>query len=104
MRQAGRYMAEYRALREKYSLLDICRQPDVATEVTLQPVNRIQVDAAILFWELLLPREPMALPFDFIKGEGPQTERPINDAAAIDRLKSFEPRHALPDVLAAIVQ
>src|SRR3954464_10884584 len=104
MRQAGRYMAEYRALREKYSLLDICRQPDVATEVTLQPVNRIEVDAAILFSDLLLPLEPMGLPFDFIKGEGPQIERPIDDAADIDRLKSFEPREALAHVLAAIVQ
>src|SRR4051812_14931630 len=104
MRQAGRYMAEYRTLREKYSLLDICRQPDVATEVTLQPVNRIDVDAAILFSDLLLPLEPMGLPFDFIKGEGPQIERPIHDAADIDRLRSFEPREALAHVLAAIVQ
>jgi uroporphyrinogen decarboxylase len=104
MRQAGRYMAEYRALRQKYSLLDICRQPDLATEVTLQPVNAIDVDAAILFSDLLLPLEPMGLPFDFIKGEGPQLERPISDEADIDRLKSFEPRDALAHVLAAIVQ
>jgi len=104
MRQAGRYMAEYRAIRQKYSLLEICRQPDLATEVTLQPVNRIDVDAAILFSDLLLPLEPLGLPFDFIKGEGPQLEKPINDAADIDRLKSFEPRDALSHVLAAIVQ
>jgi len=104
MRQAGRYMAEYRAIRQKYSLLEICRQPDLATEVTLQPVERIEVDAAILFSDLLLPLEPMGLPFDFIKGEGPQIERPISDAADIDRLKSFEPRDSLSHVLAAIVQ
>jgi len=104
MRQAGRYMAEYRALRQRYSLLDICRQPDLATEVTLQPVERIDVDAAILFSDLLLPLEPMGLPFDFVKGEGPQLERPIADAADIDRLKSFEPREALSHVLTAIVQ
>ena len=67
MRQAGRYMAEYRALRERHSLLDICRQPDLATEVTLQPVRRIDVDAAIIFSDLLLPLEPMGLPFDFIR-------------------------------------
>src|SRR5215216_2412410 len=104
MRQAGRYMAEYRALRERYSLLDICRQPDLATEVTLQPVNRIDVDAAILFSDLLLPLDFMGLPFDFIKGEGPQLERPINDEADIDRLIVFEPREALAHVLAAIGQ
>ena len=104
MRQAGRYMAEYRAIRQKYSLLEICRQPDLATEVTLQPVERIEVDAAILFSDLLLPLEPMGLPFDFIKGEGPQIERPISNAADIDRLKSFEPRDSLSHVLAAIVQ
>jgi uroporphyrinogen decarboxylase len=104
MRQAGRYMAEYRAIRQRYSLLEICRQPDVATEVTLQPVNRIDVDAAILFSDLLLPLEFMGLPFDFIKGEGPQIERPINDAADIDRLKVFEPRESLAHVLTAIVQ
>src|SRR6476469_6707353 len=99
MRQAGRYMAEYRALRQQYSLLDICRQPDLATEVTLQPVTKIEVDAAILFSDLLLPLEPMGLPFDFIKGEGPQIERPISDAADIDRLIVFEPREALAHVL-----
>jgi uroporphyrinogen decarboxylase len=104
MRQAGRYMAEYRAIRQRYSLLDICRQPDLATEVTLQPVNRVDVDAAIIFSDLLLPLEPMGLPFDFIKGEGPQIEKPINDAADIDRLRSFEPRESLAHVLAAIGQ
>jgi len=85
-------------------LLDICRQPDLATEVTLQPVNRIEVDAAILFSDLLLPLEFMGLPFDFIKGEGPQIERPINDAADIDRLTVFEPREALAHVLTAVGQ
>ena len=64
MRQAGRYMAEYRALRTRYSLLDICRTPDLATEVTLQPVRRIEVDAAILFSDLLLPLEPMGIRLD----------------------------------------
>ena len=104
MRQAGRYMAEYRALRERHSLLEICRLPDLATEVTLQPVRRIDVDAAILFSDLLLPLEPMGLPFDFIKGEGPQIERPIGGPEDIDRLRVFEPRDALGHVLTAIHQ
>jgi hypothetical protein len=104
MRQAGRYMAEYRALRAKWSLLDICRNPDLATEVTLQPVRRIEVDAAILFSDLLLPLEPMGLPFDFLKGEGPQIHSPIADGADIARLKRFEPREALSHVLQAITQ
>ena len=95
-------MAEYRAVRERYSLLDICRTPDLATEVTLQPIRRIEVDAAILFSDLLLPLEPMGLPFDFIKGEGPQIERPIESPADIDRLRTFEPRVALAPVLEAI--
>jgi uroporphyrinogen decarboxylase len=104
MRQAGRYMAEYRALRERYSLLEICRQPDLATEVTLQPVRRIDVDAAIIFSDLLLPLEPMGLPFDFVKGEGPQVERPISGPDDIDRLRRFEPRESLSHVLDAIRQ
>ena len=102
MRQAGRYMAEYRAIREQHSLLDICRTPDLAAEVTLQPVRRIEVDAAILFSDLLLPLEPMGLPFDFVKGEGPQIERPIESSADIEKLKLFEPREALAHVLEAI--
>lgn len=97
-------MAEYRALRERHSLLDICRTPDLAAEVTLQPIRRLEVDAAILFSDLLLPLEPMGLAFDFVKGEGPHIERPIASPADIDRLRVFEPREALAHVLEAIVQ
>jgi uroporphyrinogen decarboxylase len=104
MRQAGRYMQEYRTLRAQYSLLEICRTPDLATEVTLQPIRRLEVDAAILFSDLLLPLAPMGLPFDFIKGEGPQIERPIDGPADIERLRVFEPREALGYVLDAIKQ
>ena len=104
MRQAGRYMAEYRALRERYSLLDLCRIPDLATEVTMQPVRRIELDAAILFSDLLLPLEPMGIRFDFIKGEGPQVENPIQGPADIDALRTFESRESLAHVLQAIRQ
>jgi uroporphyrinogen decarboxylase len=102
MRQAGRYMSEYRALREKYSLLELCRTPDLATEVTMQPVRRIEVDAAILFSDLLLPLEPMGIRFDFIRGEGPAIENPIQSPEDVDRLRRFEPREALSHVLQAI--
>jgi uroporphyrinogen decarboxylase len=104
MRQAGRYMSEYRALRARYSLLDICRTPDLATEVTLQPIRRIDVDAAILFSDLLLPLEPMGIRFDFVKGEGPAIENPIHSPDDVDRLRQFEPRESLSHVLDAIRQ
>ena len=97
-------MSEYRALRERYSLLDLCRIPDLATEVTLQPVRRIEVDAAILFSDLLLPLEPMGIRFDFVHGEGPAIENPIRAEADLERLRRFEPRDALAHVLQAIRQ
>ncbi|HXG89262.1 MAG TPA: uroporphyrinogen decarboxylase [Vicinamibacterales bacterium] len=102
MRQAGRYMAEYRALRQNYTLLQLCRAPELATQVTLQPVQRIEVDAAILFSDLLLPLEPMGIPFDFVKGEGPSIERPIRSAADVDAVRSTEPRETLAYTLDAI--
>jgi len=104
MRQAGRYMGEYRALRERYSLLDLCRTPDLATEVTLQPVRRIDVDAAILFSDLLLPLEPMGVRFDFVRGEGPAIEHPLQSEDDLARVRRFDPREALGYVLDAIRQ
>jgi uroporphyrinogen decarboxylase len=104
MRQAGRYMSEYRALRQRYSLLELCRTPDLATEVTLQPVRRIDVDAAILFSDLLLPLEPMGINFDFVHGEGPAIENPIRSDDDVARVKRFEPRESLAHVLTAIGQ
>jgi uroporphyrinogen decarboxylase len=97
-------MSEYRTLRERYSLLDLCRTPDLATEVTLQPVRRIDVDAAILFSDLLLPLAPMGIPFDFVRGEGPLIDRPLRSEADLDLLRRFEPREALAYVLDAIRQ
>ncbi len=97
-------MSEYRTLRERYSLLDLCRTPDLATEVTLQPIRRIEVDAAILFSDLLLPLEPMGIPFDFVRGEGPAIERPLRSAADLARTRTFEPREKLSYVLDAIRQ
>jgi uroporphyrinogen decarboxylase len=102
MRQAGRYMADYRELRQRHSLLDICHSPELAVAVTLQPVDAIDVDAAILFSDLLVPFTPMGLAFDFIKGEGPSIAQPIRCAADVDRLRRFEPREALSFVLETI--
>jgi len=102
MRQAGRYMADYRALRRRYSLLDICRTPELAVAVTLQPVDVIQVDAAILFSDLLVPFTPMGLDLEFVKGEGPAINNPIRTPEDVDRLRTFEPREALAHVLETI--
>ena len=102
MRQAGRYMPEYRAIRARHTLLEICSQPELAAEVTLQPVDRIDVDAAILFSDLLLPLAPMGIPFDFVKGEGPVIETPVRSAEDVNRLKTFDPRDSLGHVLETI--
>jgi uroporphyrinogen decarboxylase len=102
MRQAGRYMPEYRALRAKHTLLTLCRTPDLAAEVTLQPLRALDVDAAILFSDLLLPLAPLGVPFDFQAGEGPVVESPLRAASDIARLRRFDPREELGMVLEAI--
>jgi len=95
-------MPEYRALRAKHSLLTLCRTPELAVEVTLQPVNALGVDAAILFSDLLLPLAPLGVPFDFQAGEGPVVESPLRSAADIARLRRFDPREELGMVLEAV--
>jgi uroporphyrinogen decarboxylase len=101
MRQAGRYLPEYRALRERHSLLDLCHTPDLAAQVTLQPVQRLGVDAAILFADILLPFEPLGLGLSFAPGEGPQIARPIA-AADVERLPAVNPETDLAYVLEAV--
>ena len=88
MRQAGRYMAEYRAVRANYSLVEICKKPDVAAEVTITAAEALKVDAAIIFADLLLPLEVMGLPFHFSPGEGPVIEVPIREASHIKALRT----------------
>ena len=102
MRQAGRYMPEYRALREKYSLLEICRQPELAAEVTLQPVHLLGVDAAILFADILLPLIPMGVDIEFVRGDGPAIHNPIRSEADIARLRPIEAEQALGHVMRAV--
>ena len=88
MRQAGRYMPEYRAVRKQYSLIEICKRPAVAAEVTITAAEALGVDAAIIFADLLLPLEVMGLPFHFSPGEGPVIEKPVRDQADISRLRT----------------
>jgi uroporphyrinogen decarboxylase len=88
MRQAGRYMPEYRAVRKQYSLIEICKRPEVAAEVTITAAEALGVDAAIIFADLLLPLEVMGLPFHFSPGEGPVIEKPVREVADISRLRT----------------
>jgi uroporphyrinogen decarboxylase len=88
MRQAGRYMAEYRAVRKQYSLIEICKKPEVAAEVTITAAEVLGVDAAIIFADLLLPLEVMGLDFHFSAGEGPVIEKPLRDKDSISHLRT----------------
>jgi uroporphyrinogen decarboxylase len=88
MRQAGRYMPEYRAVRKQYSLIEICKKPEVAAEVTITAAEILGVDAAIIFADLLLPLEVMGLPFHFSSGEGPVVENPVRTRTDVERLKA----------------
>jgi uroporphyrinogen decarboxylase len=86
MRQAGRYLPGYRALRRRYTILEICKKPKLAAEVTITAAEKLGVDAAIVFADLLLPVEPMGMKLRFAAGEGPVIERPLRDTAGIARL------------------
>src|ERR1700720_3983625 len=88
MRQAGRYMPEYRAVRKQYSLIEICQKPEVAAEVTITAAEALGGDAAIIFADLLLPLEVMGLPFRFSAGEGPVIEKPLRTKEDIRRLRT----------------
>jgi len=102
MRQAGRYLPEYRAIRERHSLLEICAQPDLAAEVTLQPVRRLGVDAAILFADILLPLVPMGLTLAFREGEGPVIGPPVRTGADVERLRRVDVADALAPVFETV--
>lgn len=102
MRQAGRYQPEYRAIRQKHSMLTVCKTPELAARVTMLPVEQFDVDAAILFADLLLPLEPMGHAFDFIEGDGPKIFHPIRGPEDIARLRAVDPQRGLGYVLDAI--
>lgn len=91
MRQAGRYMREYREIRAKLSFLELCKTPELAAEVTLRAVDRLNVDAAIIFADILLIVEPLGVGLEFSKGEGPRIKRPVRSGKAVDRINDFDP-------------
>ncbi|MGI6064949.1 MAG: uroporphyrinogen decarboxylase [Bacillota bacterium] len=102
MRQAGRYLEEYMKIRRKYSFIQMCKTPELATEITLQPVHRLGVDAAILFADILLPLEGMGISFEFTKGEGPVIHQPVRSQQDVDAIRILDAEEATPYVLEAI--
>src|ERR1035441_8827393 len=88
MRQAGRYLKQYRDIRSKHGILEICRRPDLAAAVTLQPVEILDVDAAIIFADLLLPVIPMGLKLAYATGEGPIIDNPVRTTEDVDALST----------------
>ncbi|MDX2035797.1 MAG: uroporphyrinogen decarboxylase [Isosphaeraceae bacterium] len=102
MRQAGRYMAEYRQVRSKVSFLDLCRSPELATEVTVTAAARLGVDAAILFADILLILEPLGFDLEFAKGEGPVIHNPVRELADVDRVTPLDSIDPLAYVVRAV--
>ena len=102
MRQAGRYMPEYRAIRERMSFLELCKTPEKAAEVTLQPIDRIGVDAAILFADILLVLEPLGLGLKFLPNDGPSLENPIRSTADVEKMPPVDVRDSLSYVFETV--
>jgi uroporphyrinogen decarboxylase len=98
MRQAGRYMEEYRKLRAEFSFLELCKRPDLAAEITVAPVEKLGVDAAILFADILLVLEPMGLGLEYSKDDGPVIRAQIRSRTDVEELNEFEPEAELPYV------
>ena len=102
MRQAGRYLPEYREIRAKVSFLELCHRPDLAAEVTVTAAERLGVDAAIIFADILLVVEPMGVGLEFTKGDGPVIHRPVRTSADVDRLRSVDAQESLSFVFEAV--
>jgi uroporphyrinogen decarboxylase len=102
MRQAGRYMKGYRALRKKYSFLEMCKNPELAAQVTLQPIDKFKLDAAIIFSDILIPLEPMGVEFEFAKGEGPVFRHPLKERKEVEKLRIIEPEEDVSFLMEAI--
>ncbi len=102
MRQAGRYMEEYRKLRAQHGFLELCKRPDLATEITVMPVEKLGVDAAILFADILLLLEPMGVGLEYTKEDGPVIHFQISSRTQVEQLVEFEPQEALPFVFETV--
>jgi uroporphyrinogen decarboxylase len=102
MRQAGRYLPEYRKLRERYGLLELCKNPELAAEVTLMPLRRFPLDAAIIFADLMTPLEAMGVKFDLREGVGPIIEDTVRSPSNVDRLSVPDGEEIAPQTLQAI--
>src|SRR5919107_5828529 len=102
MRQAGRCLADYRALRERYDILTLAKTPELCTEVTLMPIEAFGVDAAVMFADIMLPLEPMGVDLEIQPDVGPIIHNPIRTAADVDRLRLFEPADGVAFVMEAI--
>lgn len=102
MRQAGRYMEEYRKLRAKFGFLELCKRPDLAAEITVTPVERLGVDAAILFADILLLIEPMGIGLEYSRDDGPKIHRPVRTSADVHQLQEVEPEESLSFVFETV--
>lgn len=102
MRQVGRYLPEYRAIRARLGFLDLCKNPEAAAEVTVLAVDRLGVDAAIIFADILLVVDPLGLGVEFVKGEGPVIHRPVRTPVDVDRLVDVDPAEGVPFVFEAV--
>jgi uroporphyrinogen decarboxylase len=102
MRQAGRSLPEYREIRKHYGLFEVVRQPELCAEVTLQPVRRHGVDAAVIFADIMLPVLGMGVEVELVENVGPVIEHPVATATDVDRLRVAEPHEAVPSILDAI--
>jgi uroporphyrinogen decarboxylase len=102
MRQAGRYLPEYREIRSKYSFIEMCKRPELVVEVTLQPIRRFELDAAIIFADILLPLEHMGIDFEFTKDDGPQIKNPVRTMKEVEKMRSFDVEEKMDYLLKSI--
>ncbi len=102
MRQAGRYLPEYREIRAKHTFLEMCKTPELAAEVTIQPIRRYEIDAAIIFADILLPLEPMGIGLEFAKGEGPVIHNPVRTMSDVQKLKPIDAATQIEYLMTAI--